>query len=88
MRVCFEFDRAAGEIPGARYAIEAIAPLLDARWRAAAPGTAAGAGEAPVFIGAPERAPEEAAAVVEVREWKAWDAASLAVSTRNGEQLT
>ena len=80
MRLCLQFDRAAWEIPGARHAIEAIAPLLDARWRAAAPGTAAGEGEAPVFIGAPERARGEAAAVVEVREWKTWDAASLALA--------
>jgi peptidoglycan/xylan/chitin deacetylase (PgdA/CDA1 family) len=76
MRICFLYG-SAWEAPTVRYAIEAVAPLLDLPWRAAAPGSAAGEGEAVVFVGAPERAPRDAAAIVAVREWKAWDPASL-----------
>ena len=87
MRVCILFDRAAWEKPAARYAIEAVAPLLDLPWRAAAPGSVVGEGEAIVFVGAPASAPMDAAAVVAVGAWEAWDAASLALARFEDDPL-
>jgi len=80
MRVCLSFDPAAWENRAARYAIETIAPLLDLPWRSAAPGTEAREDEAVVFVGAPARAPSDAAAVIGVGEWKPWEAASLSLA--------
>ncbi|HEY2954772.1 MAG TPA: polysaccharide deacetylase family protein [Candidatus Eisenbacteria bacterium] len=80
MRVCLLFDAPAWENRAARWAIETVAPLLDLAWRSAPPGTAAGEGEAVVFVGAPAGAPRDAAAVVAAGEWKPWDAAGLALA--------
>jgi len=80
MRLCLLFDPAAWENRAARYAIETVARLLDLPWRVAPPGAAAGEGEAVVFIGAPVRAPLDAAAVVAVGAWKPWEAAGLALA--------
>src|SRR5205809_6870014 len=87
MRVLILFDRAAWEKPSARYAIEAVAPLLDLQWRAAAPGSVVEEGEAIVFVGAPASAPMDAAAIGAVGASEAWGGASSALARFEGVPL-
>jgi peptidoglycan/xylan/chitin deacetylase (PgdA/CDA1 family) len=80
MRLCLLYDNAARVKPIARYAIETVASLLELPWRAAAPGTAVEEGEAVVYVGAPEKAPRDAAAIVPVGPWQGWEPATLALA--------
>ena len=83
-RIRFVYDRATFERPEARWTIAVLAPLLDAPWVDRIED-APNAGEGPlVWIGDPSRAPEGAAAVIAVTEWRAWNPASIRLGTFAG----
>jgi peptidoglycan/xylan/chitin deacetylase (PgdA/CDA1 family) len=77
MRVCFTFHARAERIPEVRHAIATVASLLEYPSRLAAPGERATSSEVPVFIGPPESAPEDAAAVIALGDWRAWAPGSV-----------
>jgi hypothetical protein len=81
MGVCWLLDSRARESAEALWTIGQIAPLLDAPWRMADESAAPRDREAAVFVGAPERAPAHAAAVVPFGDWPRWDPATLGVAT-------
>ena len=87
MKACFVFDHAAWEIPAARFTVATLASLLEMPWRMTPAGSPLAADEALVFVGAPDRSPAEAAAVLAVEGWPDWDARSLEVGEFEGVPL-
>ncbi len=87
MRACFVFDERASREPAARHALETLASLLEVPWRVATPEAAPVEGEAVVWVGDPAGAPSDAAAVVVLRDWPAWEPHALEVATFEGAPL-
>ena len=84
----FLFDDAAWETPAARHAMESVAMLLETPWRAARARSEDAGGEGPiVFVGRPDAAPSDTAAVVAVSGWPEWKPESLDLATFDGEPL-
>jgi len=77
MRVCFTFHARAERHPEVRHAIATVASLLEIPVRLAGPGERAADGEAVVYVGPAESAPDAAAAVVTLGAWAPWPAAQV-----------
>lgn len=87
MRLAFLYDVRAWSEARARWTLATLAPLLDSPWREVAPGGTARNDEAVVFVGDPAAAPASAALCIAVREWPAWQAASLERAEWDGAPL-
>ncbi len=87
MRACFVFDQGAARAPAARHALETLASLLEVRWRIAVPEMPPVPDEAVVWVGDPAGAPAEAAAVIALRDWPAWERATLELASFEGVPL-
>jgi hypothetical protein len=87
LRVTFQLDMYAWGLPEVRHVLGVLAPLLDCPFHVQPEGATVPPSDAVVSVGDPRRAPAEAAVLIPVTEWPAWDLASLALASSPGGVL-
>ncbi len=87
MTACLVYEERLWRNPEVRYAMEAVAGLLEIPWRSAVAGQPLASGEAPVFVGPGTPAPPDAAAVIPIDSWERWDSNEVRSTLFEGDPL-